>query len=87
MPLDEGRVSLPIRCPVCGEQVITQYRTVDIVGAVINGRPIHLYAACHDRSWIASYIEIQQIRACLGSRGLDAEGRAPFKDISPTTDD
>ena len=59
MSEDEPRVRFPVRCPVCRKEVVAEYRTVDIVGALINGRPIHLYAACHDTGWIASYVELQ----------------------------
>ncbi len=84
---DESRVSFPVSCPVCGAKLIAQYRPVDIVGALINGRPIHLYAACHDKSWIASYVEVQRIRSFLGATWLDAQRRANPKDVRESTDD
>jgi hypothetical protein len=84
---DDSRVRFPIRCPVCGKEAITQYRAIDVVGALINGRPIHLYTACHDRSWIASYIEVQQIRAHLGGNWLEAQRRARPQGITRTTED
>jgi hypothetical protein len=87
MASDEGRVSFPIRCPVCGGEVITQYRAADLVGALINGRPIHLYAACHDQSWVAGYIEVQQIRAHLGARWIDSQRRTHPKDTSRSSED
>jgi hypothetical protein len=84
---DEHRVSFPVRCPVCGNKLTAQYRPVDIVGALINGRPIHLYAACHDKSWIASYVEVQQIRSYLGATWFDAQRSANLKDTRESTDD
>ena len=87
MGSDEGRVSFPIRCPECGKQAITQYRAIDVVGALINGRPIHLYTACHDRSWIASYVEVQQIRAHVGAAWLETQRRAHPRDIARSTED
>ena len=84
---DESRVSVPVRCPVCGTHSIAQYRPVDIVRALINGRPIHLYAACHDKSWIASYVEVQRIRSLLGATWLDAERRANPRDHREASDD
>lgn len=87
--MSEGdpRVRFPVSCPVCRKEVIAEYRPVDIVGALINGRPIHLYAACHDRSWIASYIEIQQIRGHLGATWLDEHRGSAAKPPSETLDD
>ena len=87
MTADEPRVSFAIRCPVCGQEALAQYRTVDVVGALINGRPIHLYAACHDRSWTASYVEVQQIRAHLGAAWLESQPRASPKDFTRSTED
>jgi hypothetical protein len=84
---DDGRVHFPVRCPVCGQESIAQYRSIDVLGALLNGRPIHLYAACHDRSWIASYIEVQQIRAHLGATWMQAQRRAHPKDVSGSTED
>jgi len=84
---DESRVSFPVSCPVCGNKLVAQYRPVDIVGALINGRPIHLYAACHDKSWIAGYVEVQQIRSYLGATWLGAQRSANPKDTGESTDD
>ncbi len=84
---DEGQVSFPVSCPVCGTKLIAQYRPVDIVGALINGRPIHLYAACHDKSWIASYVEVQRIRSFLGATWLGAQLRANPRGERESSDD
>jgi hypothetical protein len=87
MSEDEPRVRFPVRCPVCRKEVVAEYRTVDIVGALINGRPIHLYAACHDTGLIASYVELQQIRGQLGEGWLDEQRPRGRKSSSETTDD
>jgi hypothetical protein len=84
---EENRVSFPVSCPVCGTKQVAQYRSIDIVGALINGRPIHLYAACHDKSWIASYVETQQIRSFLGATRVDAQRHATLKDERESSDD
>jgi hypothetical protein len=86
---DEARIRFPISCPVCRKETIAEYRTADIVGALINSRPIRLYAQCHDRSWIASYIEVQQIRAHLGAARTAPEAYPPPdpKRISDRTED
>jgi hypothetical protein len=84
---DEPRIRFPISCPVCRKEVIAEYRTADLVGALINGRPIRLYAPCHDKSWAASYVEVQQIRAHLGATRLDTPRRAGLKKLSDATDD
>lgn len=84
---DEARVRFPVSCPICRKELIAEYRPTDIVGALINNRPIRLYAACHDKSWNASYVEVQQIRAHLGAARVGTNRRAEVKSIGDTTDD
>jgi hypothetical protein len=67
MRSDDAVVRFPVRCPACHGEVIVEYRATDIIGALIHGRPIRLYAACHDKSWTPSYVEMQQIRAHIGA--------------------
>ena len=83
---DVRRVSFPVTCPVCGTKLIAQYRLVDIVGALINGRPIHLYAACHDKCWIASDVEVRRICPSLGATWLEAQRRANPQNDRKSTD-
>jgi hypothetical protein len=64
-------IRLAVNCPVCRQEVFTEYRKADLVGALINHRPIRLYAPCHDTSWSASYVEVQRIRAQLGATRID----------------
>ncbi len=83
----EPRVRFPVRCPVCGQEVTAEYRTADLVGALINGRPIRLYAACHDTSWTPSYVEVQQIRAHFRATRLEPSRRHALKESRDATDD
>ncbi|HEV7612829.1 MAG TPA: hypothetical protein VGO37_13185 [Steroidobacteraceae bacterium] len=65
------RVRFPVKCPVCGNEALGSYRIADVVDALINDRKIRLYATCHDRSWKASDVEVQQLREYLGAVWLD----------------
>jgi hypothetical protein len=56
--------------------LIGSFAVSDIAGALINGRRIRLYAICHDASWDASDIEVDQIREYLGAVWLDAHRNA-----------
>jgi hypothetical protein len=80
-------VRFPVSCPVCRRESIAEYRHADLIGALINHRPIRLYAPCHDTSWAASYVEIQRIRGHLGVVRLDTPERTPQKDAREDTDD
>ncbi len=75
MAHDEPLVRFPVSCPICRRLVLAEYRHVDVVGALLNDRPIRLYAACCDKSWTASYIEVRQIGAHLGTARLESRGR------------
>ena len=84
---DDERVQFSVTCPECRKDVMVEYRSADIVGALINGRPVHLYAECHERSWRASYIEMQQIRGYLGATWLDAHRPRAMGKSHGATDD
>ena len=65
--MDEPMVRFPAKCPVCGGKAVGAYRLANIADAFINNREVHLYAICHDQSWIASDLEVAQIREYLGT--------------------
>jgi hypothetical protein len=92
MDEEAPRVRFTVSCPVCRREALAEYRYADLLGALINHRPIRLYAACHDTSWAASYIEVQQIRSRIGAAQSDAtespgERRAVDEDRNDDRDD
>jgi C4-dicarboxylate-specific signal transduction histidine kinase len=58
----ESRVRFPVKCPICGSELLTEMAGTDITSALINNRRIRLYASCHDVSWDASEVEVRQLR-------------------------
>lgn len=75
MAHDDRLVRFPVSCPTCGKEALAEYRQADILGALVNDRPIRLYAPCCDANWTAGYIEMQQIRAHVGATRLDTPSR------------
>lgn len=75
MDPDDRSIRFPVSCPICRKEVLAEYRQADVVGALLNDRPIRLYAPCCDKSWTAGYIEMQQIRAYFGAARLDTPSR------------
>jgi hypothetical protein len=75
MDPDDRSIRFPVSCPICRKTFLTEYRHADVVGALLNDRPIRLYAPCCDKSWAAGYIEMQQIRAYIGAARADAPNR------------
>lgn len=70
-------VRFPVTCPACGREALAEFRRTDVAAALVNDRPIRLYAGCCDESWTAGYIEMQQIRARLGVTRLESSGSNP----------
>jgi two-component system sensor kinase FixL len=69
--MNEFAVRFPARCPVCGCEVLVTFRIADVLGALINGRKIRLYAICHDAAWDATDVEIRQLRNYVNVACLD----------------
>lgn len=63
-------IQLPVRCPVCGSELVTQLRATTLSAALVHGRPIRLHAACHNEWWNASAHEKDQVREYLGAYAL-----------------
>ena len=55
-------VRFPVRCPVCGNEVLAVFQIADVIGALINGRKIRFYAICHDAAWEATDVEMRRLR-------------------------
>jgi hypothetical protein len=80
-------VRFPVSCPICRLESLAEYRRADVVGALLNDRPIRLFAPCCEKSWSAGYIEMQQIRAYFEAHRLDSPSRAPLAKPRETLDD
>ncbi|MGD0504952.1 MAG: hypothetical protein ABSD02_19620 [Steroidobacteraceae bacterium] len=80
-------VRFPVTCPICRKQVIVEYRRPDVVGALLNDRPIRLYAPCCEKTWTAGYIEMQQIRGHFEATRLDDPSRTVPPKPRETRDD
>jgi hypothetical protein len=60
-------VRFPINCPICARSSLTELPLVTIAEALVAGLPIRLQASCHDVSWDATGLEVEQIRKYLGA--------------------
>ena len=54
-----------MKCPLCDAELLSELRVWHVNGALAQGRPIRLYAACHDTWWDANEVETEQIRSYL----------------------
>jgi two-component system, LuxR family, sensor kinase FixL len=60
--MNVSAVRLPVRCPVCGNDVLAVFQIADVIAALINNRKIRPYAICHDAAWDATDAEMRQLR-------------------------
>ena len=62
----------PVTCPTCGKEMLVQFLIADIAAGLIAMKPINLRVTCHDVSWKASGLELEQIREYLGAPWIQA---------------
>jgi hypothetical protein len=68
--MEEALLRVPVACPKCGKEMLTEYAAVPLVQALINGDSIRLYASCHRRVWPARVIGREQLRQYLEAAKL-----------------
>lgn len=66
-------VQLPVTCPVCGSTVITGFNAADMMDALLNSKPVRLYARCHNIPWYANDWEVQEIREYFYKAWIEGE--------------
>jgi hypothetical protein len=66
----EPRFRLPVTCPECRREQISELQIAGVAAALLKGDVIQLYASCHDVYWNAQAIEIEQIREYLAIAGV-----------------
>jgi hypothetical protein len=71
--MNEPSVRVPVVCPECRQEILATLPIGFVAAALISGRPVRLYASCHDVYWNAHHIEIEQLREYLGAPWLEAQ--------------
>ena len=66
-------IRFPVTCPICGSIDVMEYSVAEMADALLNSRPIRLYASCHKIAWFASVPEVHQIREYFYKAWLDSE--------------
>lgn len=69
---EETPILLPVTCPVCGTESLTEYPVLVVMTALTRWHNMALYASCHEGSWDASSAEMARIRAFLGDPWIEA---------------
>ena len=70
--MNEPTVRFPVTCPTCGNEMLVEFLVADISAGLISRKAIMLHTTCHDVSWKAGAVEIEQIRQYLGASWIRA---------------
>ena len=61
----EPIIRIPVACPKCGRERLTEFPVNEVVYALNRGSDITLVATCHDVIWTATGPELEQIHEYL----------------------
>ena len=61
----EPIIRIPVACPKCGRERLTEFPVNEVVYALNRGSDITLVATCHDVIWTATDPELEQIHEYL----------------------
>jgi hypothetical protein len=68
----EPSVKIPVTCPECARETIGEFQIAVVATALITGKNLRLYAACHDVYWTATAVEREIMRKSLAAISVDA---------------
>jgi len=71
----EPSMKFPVTCPECARETIGEFQIAVIATALITGKTLRLYSACHDLYWTATQVEREQLREYLAAISIDARER------------
>jgi len=69
----EPSLKFPVICPECARETVGEFQIAVIATALITGKPLRLYSACHDLYWTATHVEREQMREYLAAISIDAQ--------------
>jgi hypothetical protein len=67
-------MKFPVICPECARENIGEFQIAVVATALITGKNLRLYSACHDLYWTATKVEREQLREYLAALSIDAQG-------------
>jgi hypothetical protein len=79
----EPSMKFPVICPECARESIGEFQIAVIATALITGKNLRLYSACHDVYWTATSVEREQLREYLAAISIDARELDEQPDDSP----
>jgi hypothetical protein len=73
--MEDTLLRIPIVCPECTKEALTELPSVSTADALATGDSIRLYAPCHDKAWQASGLEREQLQEYLEAASLSRSAR------------
>jgi hypothetical protein len=65
--MPEPILTIPVTCPHCALESLTEMPIALIANALLIGKAIRLYSRCHDHYWTATFAEREQLRKSLAT--------------------
>jgi hypothetical protein len=75
--MEDTQLRVPVVCPECAKELLTDLPAASIAQALATGAPIRLYSQCHDNVWQASCLEREQLQAYLEAANLSRSLQTP----------
>jgi hypothetical protein len=73
--MEDTVLRIPIVCPECARESLTEFASASIAEALVTGDSIRLYASCHGKAWQASSLEREQLQEYLDAASLPRSAR------------
>ena len=80
-------MKIAVTCPECALESISELPIASIANALLTGKSIRLFAACHDQYWTATFIEREHLRKTLAAPTppkTDFNAAATWRDLQTT---
>jgi hypothetical protein len=75
--MQETVLRVPIVCPKCTQEWLTEFSATEIAEALASGATIRFFARCHETAWIASTVEREQLREYFEATSLSRLPQTP----------
>jgi hypothetical protein len=75
MAMKEPTLKVPVTCPSCALQSVTEISIAVVANALLTEKNIRLYASCCDLYWTATFVEREQLRQTLSTMKVETRQR------------
>jgi hypothetical protein len=73
-----NKLRFPVKCPICASESLIEFPADPMRNALKNRYKLLFYAGCHEDPWIATAVEVHQIREYLAATSASAGTTGPW---------